>query len=51
MQMAVRRYSASDMKGLVAYAKVRGVRIIPEVDAPGHARAWGLSERLASILN
>jgi hexosaminidase len=29
-------YSAADMKGLVAYAWERGVRVIPEFDTPAH---------------
>ncbi|KAG8229242.1 hypothetical protein J437_LFUL007928 [Ladona fulva] len=30
-------YSVDDMKSLVNYAKVRGVRVLPEFDAPAHA--------------
>ena len=30
------RYSADDMRGIVAYARARGVRVLPEVDAPAH---------------
>lgn len=33
-------YSPDDMRGLVAYAKARGVRIMVEFDVPGHG-AWG----------
>jgi hexosaminidase len=29
------------VKDLVKYALVRGVRIIPELDTPGHAASWG----------
>jgi hexosaminidase len=36
-------YTATDMMLLVEYARVRGVRVIPEIDGPGHARAWGLA--------
>lgn len=32
-------YSKSDIKYIVNYARCRGVRIIPEIDMPGHARA------------
>jgi len=30
-------YSADDIKEIVAYAKLRGVNIIPEIDVPGHS--------------
>ncbi|CAH2353548.1 beta-hexosaminidase [[Candida] railenensis] len=32
-------YTQQDIKDVVAYGKVRGVRIIPEIDMPGHSRA------------
>ena len=34
-------YSADDLRSLVAHARLRGVRIVPELDIPGHAYAWG----------
>src|SRR5271154_6095141 len=30
-------YSQGDVRGVIAYAKARGVRVIPEIDMPGHA--------------
>ncbi|MCT4647793.1 MAG: beta-N-acetylhexosaminidase [Carboxylicivirga sp.] len=32
-------YTAEDLKGLVAYAAQRNVKVIPEVDIPGHGHA------------
>ena len=31
-------YSQDDVRGLIAYAADRGIRIVPEFDVPGHAR-------------
>lgn len=32
-------YTQEELKGLVAYAKDRGITLIPEIDLPGHATA------------
>lgn len=32
-------YTQDELRGLVRYAAERGIRIVPEVDVPGHARA------------
>lgn len=37
------------MTNLVNYALIRGVRIIPEADAPAHSRSWALSANLSSL--
>lgn len=34
-------YSIDDFKSLVAYARDRGVRVVPELDMPAHTQAWG----------
>jgi hexosaminidase len=34
---AAETYSQHDIRGLITYAGARGVRVIPEVDMPGHA--------------
>ncbi|KAF9922198.1 hypothetical protein FBU30_007716 [Linnemannia zychae] len=45
-------YTAEDIKGIVQYAKERGVRVIPEMEAPGHSTAWGYGiPEIASCLN
>lgn len=33
-------YSAADLRELVEYAADRAVRIVPEIDVPGHATSW-----------
>ena len=35
-------YSAEDLRGVVAYAKYRGVRVVPEIDQPAHCQSWGV---------
>lgn len=35
-------YSAKDVAGIVAFAKDRGVRVMIEVDTPGHSASWGV---------
>jgi hexosaminidase len=35
-----RHYTEEELKGLLAYAKTRGVQIIPEIDVPGHASSF-----------
>ena len=32
-------YSRKDVSQLVSYARLRGVRVVPEVDLPGHTKA------------
>lgn len=33
------QYSHADIQGIVAYARARAIRVIPEVDTPGHAES------------
>lgn len=33
-------YTPADVRGLVAYAADRNVRVVPEIDSPGHSAAW-----------
>lgn len=34
------RYTMADLAELAAYGAARGVRIVPEIDTPGHAASW-----------
>ncbi|KAK8785317.1 hypothetical protein V5799_008318 [Amblyomma americanum] len=34
-------YSEEDVRGVVEYARLRGIRVIPEIDTPGHTHALG----------
>jgi hexosaminidase len=36
------RYSLEDLARVVLYAKDRGVRVMPEIDTPGHTYSWGV---------
>ena len=36
-----RSYTEDEIRGLIAYSKLRGVEIIPEVDAPGDTACFG----------
>ncbi len=35
-----RSYTEEELRGVIAYAKARGVQIIPEIDVPGHCTSF-----------
>eukprot|EP00042_Codosiga_hollandica_P038615 m.315510 g.315510 ORF g.315510 m.315510 type:complete len:761 (-) comp55441_c0_seq2:227-2509(-) len=35
-------YSLETLRGVVAYARDRGIRIVPEIDVPGHSASWAI---------
>ncbi len=37
---SIEHYTRAELKALVAYAADRGVRIVPELDMPGHVTSW-----------
>lgn len=37
----VERYTIADAREIVGYAKARGIKVMAEIDVPGHAESWG----------
>lgn len=50
------RYSGEELRALVRHASARGIRVVPELDVPGHTSSWlavhpewGLGEPVSAV--
>ena len=38
-------YTPEQLKDVVAFAKLKGVRVVVEIDTPAHTHSWGRSSK------